>query len=61
MEDATYRGLEAELSADDLLGLQIPGKLPADFTLQLAAYARHADTVNLHALGLGLACVALLA
>jgi SulP family sulfate permease len=45
----------------DLLGLQIPGKLPADFTLQLAAYARHADTVNLHALGLGLACVALLA
>ena len=45
----------------DLLGLDIPGKLPADFLSQLATYGRHADTLNPHALALGLACVAMLA
>ncbi len=42
----------------DLLGLQIPGKLPADFFAQLATLARHADSWNPHALLLGALCVA---
>lgn len=42
----------------DLFGLQIPGKLPADFFAQLSTLARHAGSWNPHALGLGLLCVA---
>jgi len=45
----------------DLFGLQIPGKLPADFFTQIGVLSRHADTWNPYALGLGLLCVALLA
>jgi len=40
----------------DLLGLQIP-KMPADFFSQLGAIAGHIGTLNLYALGLGLACL----
>ena len=40
----------------DLLGLKIP-KMPADFFSQLRAIAGHIDTLNLYALGLGLACL----
>ncbi|CAM3436469.1 SulP family inorganic anion transporter [Polaromonas hydrogenivorans] len=40
----------------DLFGLEIP-KMPADFFSQLRAIAQHIDTLNLYALGLGLACV----
>ena len=40
----------------DLLGLAIP-KMPADFFSQLRAIARHIDTFNPYALGLGLACL----
>ena len=45
----------------DFLGLQVPGKMPADLFAQLATLARHADSWNPAALGLGLGCVALLA
>ena len=40
----------------DLLGLQIP-KMPADFFSQLRAIFEHIGTLNLYALGLGLACL----
>jgi SulP family sulfate permease len=40
----------------DLLGLNIP-KMPADFFSQLRAIGEHIDTLNLYALGLGLACL----
>jgi len=40
----------------DLLGLEIP-KMPADFFSQLRAIGGHIDTLNLYALGLGLACL----
>ncbi|MEP6587427.1 MAG: SulP family inorganic anion transporter [Polaromonas sp.] len=40
----------------DLLGLEIP-KMPADFFSQLRAIGQHIDTLNLYALGLGLACL----
>ncbi|MDP3357489.1 MAG: SulP family inorganic anion transporter [Polaromonas sp.] len=39
----------------DLLGLQI-GKMPADFFSQIAAIAGQMQTLNSHALGLGLLC-----
>ena len=39
----------------DLLGLKIP-KMPADFFSQLHAIGTHLDSINLYALGLGLAC-----
>ncbi len=39
----------------DLLGLKIQ-KMPADFFSQLHAIVTHLDSINLHALGLGLAC-----
>lgn len=42
----------------DLFGLQT-GKLPADFFAQIEALLRHADSVNPWALGVGLACLAL--
>ena len=41
----------------DLFGLQIPGKLPADFFAQIATLARHAGSWNPHALLLGGLCV----
>jgi sulfate permease, SulP family len=44
----------------DLLGLQTP-KMPGDFFGQVDVLARHLHTLNLHALALGGACVALLA
>ncbi|MCY1164042.1 MAG: SulP family inorganic anion transporter [Pseudomonadota bacterium] len=40
----------------DLLGLQIP-KMPADFFSQIHAISAHMDSVNLYALGVGLACL----
>ncbi|MFZ2388634.1 MAG: SulP family inorganic anion transporter [Polaromonas sp.] len=40
----------------DLLGLNIP-KMPADFFSQLRAINEHIGTLNLYALGLGLACL----
>jgi len=40
----------------DLLGLNIP-KMPADFFSQLRAIGGHIETLNLYALGLGLACL----
>ena len=40
----------------DLFGLNIP-KMPADFFSQLRAIGGHIDTLNLYALGLGLACL----
>ncbi|SFB68689.1 sulfate permease, SulP family [Polaromonas sp. OV174] len=40
----------------DLLGLSI-AKMPADFFSQLGAIGEHIDTLNLYALGLGLACL----
>ncbi|WP_029525785.1 SulP family inorganic anion transporter [Polaromonas glacialis] len=40
----------------DLLGLNIP-KMPADFFSQLKAIALNIGTLNLYALGLGLACL----
>lgn len=43
----------------DLLGLRID-RMPADFFSQLATLANHLHGVNLHALGLGLVCVAIL-
>jgi SulP family sulfate permease len=42
----------------DLLGLRID-KLPADFFTQIGVLAGHADTFNPVALGIGLACLAL--
>ena len=42
----------------DLLGLSID-KLPADFFTQIGVLARHLDTVNPLALGIGAACLAL--
>ena len=45
----------------DLFGLQVPGKMPADFFAQLGTLAQHAHSWNPAALGLGLGCVALLA
>ncbi|MFI5444265.1 SulP family inorganic anion transporter [Polaromonas sp. UC242_47] len=39
----------------DVLGLQI-AKMPADFFSQIKAIHSHLDSVNVHALGLGLAC-----
>jgi SulP family sulfate permease len=42
----------------DLFGLQID-KLPADFFTQIGVLAKHAHTLNLHALAIGLACLAL--
>ena len=45
----------------DLFGLRLDGKMPADFFAQIGTLARHADTWNPAALGLGLGCVALLA
>ncbi len=42
----------------DLLGLKVD-KMPADFFSQLAVIGRHLHEVNLAALGLGLACLAL--
>jgi SulP family sulfate permease len=44
----------------DLLGLSI-GKLPADFFTQIGVLARHLHTINPVALGIGLACLALVA
>jgi len=44
----------------DLFGLQVPGKMPADFFAQLGTLAQHAGSWNPAALGLGLGCVALL-
>ena len=41
----------------DLLGLKID-KLPADFFTQLAVIGRHLDSLNLAALAMGLACLA---
>lgn len=41
----------------DLLGLSVP-RMPADFFSQLGVLAQHLHTLNPHALGLGLACVA---
>ena len=40
----------------DLLGLEI-ARMPADFFSQLRAIAAHIGTLNLHALGLGVACL----
>ncbi|MEO5659967.1 MAG: SulP family inorganic anion transporter [Polaromonas sp.] len=40
----------------DLLGLDI-GKMPADFFSQLSAIGGHIGTLNVHAFGLGLACL----
>ncbi|CDS50908.1 Sulfate permease [Polaromonas sp. CG9_12] len=40
----------------DLLGLEI-GKMPADFFSQIKAIAQNIGTLNLYALGLGLACL----
>ncbi len=42
----------------DLFGLSID-KLPADFFTQIGVLARHAHTLNPHALAIGLACLAL--
>lgn len=42
----------------DLLGLRVD-KLPADFFTQIGVLARHAHTLNPHALAIGLACLAL--
>jgi sulfate permease, SulP family len=42
----------------DLFGLQID-KLPADFFTQIGVLAKHAHSINLHALAIGLACLAL--
>ncbi|MBH9575831.1 SulP family inorganic anion transporter [Inhella proteolytica] len=42
----------------DLFGLQIPGKLPADFFAQINVLSQHAHSWNPHALLLGLLCVA---
>ncbi len=44
----------------DLLGLSVD-KLPADFFTQIGVLARHLHTVNPVALGIGLACLALVA
>ncbi len=44
--------------ARDLFGLQIPGKLPADFFAQIGVLSRHAHSWNPYALLLGLLCVA---
>lgn len=41
----------------DLLGLTVP-RMPADFFSQLAVLSQHLHTINVHALGLGLACLA---
>ncbi|MBI2727247.1 MAG: STAS domain-containing protein [Polaromonas sp.] len=40
----------------DLLGLDI-AKMPVDFFSQLRVIARHLDSLNLHSLGLGIACL----
>ena len=40
----------------DLLGLQI-ARMPADFFSQIQAIGQHLNTLNLHSLGLGLACL----
>ncbi|MEO7150888.1 MAG: SulP family inorganic anion transporter [Burkholderiaceae bacterium] len=42
----------------DLLGLRIAGPLPADFFAQINMLARHLDSFNPWAFGLGLACLA---
>jgi SulP family sulfate permease len=44
----------------DLFGLQVPGKMPADFFAQIGTLAQHAASWNPTALALGLGCVALL-
>jgi len=44
----------------DLFGLQIPGKLPADFFAQISVLGQHADSWNPHALALGLMCLGIL-
>jgi SulP family sulfate permease len=41
----------------DLFGLEIAGKMPADFFAQLGALARNAHSWNPHALLLGLLCI----
>jgi len=41
----------------DLLGLQIPGKLPSDFFSLLHVLATHLASFNAYAFGLGAACV----
>jgi sulfate permease, SulP family len=45
----------------DLFGLQVPGKMPADFFAQIATLVQHAASWNPHALLLGGLCVAGLA
>ena len=40
----------------DLLGLQV-AKMPADFFSQIKAIAAHMDSLNLHALALGMVCL----
>jgi len=44
----------------DLFGLQIPGKLPADFFAQISVLGQHAGSWNPHALALGLMCLGIL-
>jgi sulfate permease, SulP family len=44
----------------DLLGLAIP-KMPGEFFAQIGALASHLHSINFHALGIGLLCVAVLA
>ncbi len=41
----------------DLLGLRIEGRLPADFFAQIGTLARHLDSFNPWAFGLGLTCL----
>jgi sulfate permease, SulP family len=41
----------------DLLGLQIPGKLPGDFFAMLRTMGLHLSSFNPHAFGLGAVCV----
>ncbi|WP_374433662.1 SulP family inorganic anion transporter [Inhella sp.] len=44
----------------DLFGLQIPGKLPADFFAQIGVLSQHAGSWNPYALALGLMCLGIL-